>query len=56
MGEIAEMMLEGTLCEGCGEAFDPDDESPGYPRRCAGCRPNFKINLPPPRRSRRKRR
>ena len=34
MGEIAEMMLDGTLCEGCGE-FMGDDV--GYPRRCSSC-------------------
>ena len=37
MGEIAEMMLDGTLCEVCGEFIDGD--SPGYPRRCSSCRP-----------------
>lgn len=40
MGEIAEMILEGILCEGCGEALDDmmgGAEAPGYPRRCAGC-------------------
>lgn len=39
MGEIAEMMLEGILCEGCGVALDdvqdPDFETPGYPRYCS---------------------
>lgn len=35
-GEIAEMMLDGTLCEGCGEYMGGDA---GYPRRCAGCGP-----------------
>jgi hypothetical protein len=33
MGEIADMMLDGTLCEGCGEYID--DEVPGYPRYCS---------------------
>lgn len=33
MGEIAEMMLDGTLCEGCGEYID--DDAPGYPRYCS---------------------
>lgn len=33
MGEIAEMMLDGTMCEGCGEFLD--GESPGYPRYCS---------------------
>lgn len=41
MGEIADMMLEGILCEGCGEPVD--GRAPGYPRRCRGCAP--KINL-----------
>jgi len=35
MGEIAEMMLEGVLCEGCGEYLGDGD---GYPVRCSGCR------------------
>ena len=38
MGEIAEMILDGTLCEGCGEVFG-DFDSPGFPRRCSACRP-----------------
>lgn len=51
MGEIAEMMLEGVLCQYCGVLMDdyclPDDhpedkeppviEAPGYPRTCADC-------------------
>lgn len=45
MGEISDMMLDGTLCEGCGELMDdlvPDEgnellEPPGHPRRCADC-------------------
>lgn len=36
MGEIADMMLDGTLCEGCGELID-DGDGDGFPRRCAGC-------------------
>ena len=36
MGEIAESMLDGTLCQSCGEFIgDPV----GYPRDCAGCNP-----------------
>lgn len=35
MGEIAEMYLEGILCEGCGEYLGGDD---GIPQRCSGCR------------------
>ncbi len=30
-----EMMLDGTLCEQCGEFLD--GESPGYPRCCESC-------------------
>lgn len=37
MGEIAEMMLDGTMCEGCGEFMDIGGEPPGYPQRCAAC-------------------
>lgn len=42
MGEIADMMLEGLLCEGCGEAFDDvvdGADAPGFPRRCPTCSP-----------------
>lgn len=39
MGEIAEMMLSGLMCEGCGVFMDDMDE-PGYPRRCCGCSPS----------------
>lgn len=35
MGEIAEMMLDGTLCAGCGEYLD--QEPVGYPVYCGGC-------------------
>lgn len=35
MGEIADMMLEGTLCEGCGVYLEGD--APGYPRYCSYC-------------------
>lgn len=40
MGEIAEMHLDGTLCECCGQVFDDiinGAEPPGHPRRCSGC-------------------
>jgi endogenous inhibitor of DNA gyrase (YacG/DUF329 family) len=33
MGEIADAMLDGTLCEGCGTYMD--GESPGIPRYCS---------------------
>lgn len=35
MGDIADMMLDGTLCEGCGVYMD--SEGHGVHRRCAGC-------------------
>jgi hypothetical protein len=35
MGEIAEMMLDGDLCEGCGVYMGFPGE--GFPRRCASC-------------------
>lgn len=37
MGEIADMMLDGTLCEGCGVYLD--DSGDGFPRRCSSCEP-----------------
>ena len=35
MGEVAEMMMDGTLCEGCGSFIDTNP--PGHPRRCGDC-------------------
>jgi len=35
MGEIADMILEGMLCEECGTFID--DECPDHPRKCAEC-------------------
>ena len=40
MGEIAEMMLDGTLCEECGVYIA--GEGYGVPRRCRDCRPSKK--------------
>lgn len=34
MGEIAEMMLDGTLCQCCGEFLGAED---GYPQSCRAC-------------------
>lgn len=39
MGDIADMMLEGDLCECCGEALhygDDQDDAPGIPMYCSG--------------------
>jgi len=38
MGDIAEMMLEGTLCVQCGE-FIENGAPLGFPRYCTGCQP-----------------
>lgn len=37
MGEIAEMMLDGTLCSCCGDYLGEDT---GYPVLCAACSGN----------------
>ncbi len=34
MGEIAEMMLDGTMCECCGE-FLMSDDTPRHPMYCS---------------------
>jgi ribosomal protein L32 len=34
VGEIADMMLEGTLCQSCGELIGAGD---GFPRLCPTC-------------------
>lgn len=34
MGEIADMMINGSMCQYCGECFD---DEPGYPRSCESC-------------------
>lgn len=43
MGEHAEMRLDGTVCEACGEIFDDiiaGAEPPGHPRYCSkACSP-----------------
>ena len=36
MGEIADMMIGGALCETCG-AYVGDEV--GYPRKCRSCKP-----------------
>jgi hypothetical protein len=36
MGEVADMIIEGILCEGCGEWLG-NDIGPGFPQRCAAC-------------------
>ena len=41
MSEFAEMMLDGTLCEGCGEYLG---EAGGYAARCASCSRSDGVN------------
>ncbi len=36
MGDIADMMLDGTMCQVCGEYLFTDPPA-GYPVTCAGC-------------------
>ena len=38
MGEIAEMMLDGTMCGQCGEWLHGGGDGPGYPGLCYSCR------------------
>ena len=47
MGEIADMVLDGTLCEICGVYLD--GKSPGYPRRCGACENNDNPSAVPDR-------
>lgn len=54
MGEIAEMMLDGTLCEGCGEYLG--GESLGFPMRCGGCGGDEPLSMAAPSISKAKRR
>ena len=41
MGEIAEMMLDGTMCAGCGEWLHDGDDGDGFPGYCASCAPDY---------------
>jgi len=43
-GEIAEMMLNGTMCQGCGEFLHDGADGPGYPGFCAGCAPDEDLS------------
>lgn len=44
MGDIAELMLDGTLCEGCGITLG--GHAPGHPRYCHDCKRHRKPNNP----------
>ena len=45
MGDIADMMLEGILCQGCGCYIGDGDGIPGY---CGGCQPEGRSALDAP--------
>ena len=38
MGEIADAIIDGFYCELCGEMIDGNENEPGYPRTCTGCK------------------
>jgi hypothetical protein len=48
MGDIADMMLDGTLCQECGDYLGPEC---GYPRSCSGCDSSPKTSKPPKQKS-----
>lgn len=37
MGEIADMMLDGTMCAGCGEWLNDGEDGDGFPEFCFAC-------------------
>jgi hypothetical protein len=39
MGEIADLMLDGTMCQGCGVFLCDGEDGPGFPGWCSGCMP-----------------
>ena len=39
MGEISEMMLDGTMCQCCGVYLNCGEEGDGFPEYCDGCKP-----------------
>jgi len=38
MGEIADMMLDGTMCQQCGVWMHEGEDGPGFPQTCSDCR------------------
>ncbi|GGP07336.1 hypothetical protein GCM10011346_02920 [Oceanobacillus neutriphilus] len=38
MSDTVDLMLEGNICQCCGDLIDGDD--PGYPRDCDSCGDN----------------
>lgn len=41
MGEAADDVMDGFICQYCGDFID--GEAPGYPRSCSGCGPTSKV-------------
>lgn len=41
MGDVTDMMLDGTLCEGCGAYLG---EAVDYPRRCRQCQKDQRVD------------
>lgn len=39
-GEIADMMLNGTMCAGCGMWLHDGEDGDGFPEYCASCQPD----------------
>ena len=46
MGEIADMMLDGTMCQGCGVWLHDGADGPGYPGYCRSCARDMRENEP----------
>ncbi len=42
MGDIAEMILEGTLCQECGIYMDDEDD---FAHSCQHCEPSHQVKL-----------
>ena len=60
MGDVADMMLDGTLCAGCG-SFEPNLEVTGGPALCDTCKADPETakawgRTPTPKKKRRRRR
>lgn len=43
MAEYADMILDGTMCQCCGEFLNEDP--PGYPVYCAECQPEVRPSV-----------
>lgn len=46
MGKIADMMLDGTMCAGCGMYLHDGEDGEGYPSYCESCAPEFDAGIP----------